>query len=118
MFADQQRGAKQSLLRRWLRGETDLVVMHGADTGIPCSIQLRGMAIAVSREQVLQIGRQALHNRIAGSDAFQSWYVALDGRRVAIKWLVSQVSGLPVSAFTSDEARRVLRQLGIEVWSV
>jgi hypothetical protein len=46
---------------------------------------------------------------------YQSWYVVVDNQRVAVKWLVSQITGLPVSAFVSDEARRLLVQLGIKV---
>jgi len=39
----------------------------------------------------------------------------VDSQRVAVKWRVSQITELPVSAFGSDEAQRFLGQLGIEV---
>jgi hypothetical protein len=42
-------------------------------------------------------------------------YVVVDEQQVAPKWLVSQLFGLPVNAFATDEARRVLAHLGIEV---
>jgi hypothetical protein len=42
-------------------------------------------------------------------------YVLLDGQRVAPKWLVSQLTNYPVGSFTTDKARRLLGQLGIEV---
>jgi hypothetical protein len=47
--------------------------------------------------------------------SYQSWYVPVDGHKVAPKWLVSQLTGLPASAFVTDEARRVLAQLGVKV---
>jgi hypothetical protein len=46
---------------------------------------------------------------------FQSWYVVVGNERVAPKWLVSQITGLPVSNFSTKEALRLLVQLGIEV---
>ena len=43
------------------------------------------------------------------------WSVTMEGRPVALKWLVSQLSGVPRGEFHTDEARRVARQLGLEV---
>ena len=48
---------------------------------------------------------------------YQVWYVQVDDQQVPPKWLVSKLTGLPVNAFHTNEARRVLHQLGIEVCS-
>jgi hypothetical protein len=64
----------------------------------------------------MKIARNALLSKRVGVNSSRlTWYVAVGGQRVGPKWLVSQVTGLPVSAFHTDEARRVLQQLGVEV---
>jgi hypothetical protein len=44
--------------------------------------------------------------------------VEVDSKRVAPKWLVKVLTELPVSAFTTGEARRVLHCLGIQLLQV
>jgi hypothetical protein len=66
-------------------------------------------------EQVFETARESLAETSDGPNRYQTWYVMIDGQRVAAKWLVSQITGLPVSAFVSDEARHLLTQLGIKV---
>jgi hypothetical protein len=67
-----------------------------------------------------QGGRQAeaLAEGHTDSTNYQSSFVLVDGQRVAPKWLVSQLTGLPVNSFHTGDARRVLQQLGIEVRSI
>jgi len=67
---------------------------------------------------VINVARQALAEGRGDPSRYQSWYVPIDGQRVSPKWLVSQLTGLPVSAFVTGEARRLLEQLGIEVMRV
>jgi hypothetical protein len=78
------------------------------------SPQLRGIAISLTPEQVLDRARQALAHRRGDPARYASWYVDVDGQRVALKWLVSQVVDLPVGSFSTSEARRLLGQLGIK----
>jgi hypothetical protein len=98
--------------------------LYGSDTPLrqPANIEsitgkatLRGVEIALTGNQVFAFTRKALKQDDRTAFSYQSWYVQVDGVRVSPKWLVSLLSGLPVSAFHSDEARRVLSQLGIEV---
>lgn len=42
------------------------------------------------------------------------WVARFETNELPVKWLMSQLSGLPVSEFTTSEALRVLAQLGIE----
>ena len=67
-------------------------------------------------DEVLTAARQALVEGRGRPSNYRSWYVQVDDQRVGPKWLVSQLTGLPVSAFVADEARRALRQLGIPVY--
>lgn len=78
-------------------------------------IALHGVEITLTPEQILEKGRLALVNGNNHATDYQSWYVCVDDRRVAPKWLVSQITGLPVGSFHTGDARRVLEQLGVEV---
>jgi hypothetical protein len=77
--------------------------------------RLRGVEIALTADQALVRARQALAANSRGCDRFHSWYILLDGRRIAPKWLMTQLSGLPTSAFTTQEALWVLAHIGIVV---
>jgi len=67
--------------------------------------------------QVFDVARQALAEGKGNPGCYQSWYVLIEEQRVSPKWLVSLLTGLPVSDFHSSAARRMLIQLGIEVRS-
>ena len=77
-------------------------------SGIVYKAQLRGVEIKLTPDEVLQIARQALIEGQGSPGSYQSWYVEVDGRRVAPKWLVSILTGLPVGSFVTNEARRTL----------
>ena len=77
---------------------------------------LRGIEIALTPQQIMEEARSALEKE-QNILKYQVWYVQVDDQKVPPKWLISQLTGLPVNAFHTDEARRVLQQLGIEVYS-
>ncbi len=108
-------GRQLSELHDWLHGHPpDRCLMSAHKPGHRV-IKLRGVGIAASASQIMDVARAKVGQGGDGADEYQSWYVLVDGVRVAPKWLVSQIAGLPVSRFSTDEARRVLGQLGIEV---
>ena len=78
----------------------------------PC---LRGIEINYTKQKALNLARQALRENAKPATRTYSWYVKLGNKQVSPKWLVSLLTDLPVRAFVTDEARRVLAQLGIEV---
>jgi hypothetical protein len=78
---------------------------------------LRGVEITCTADEALAVARQALRSGARDSERFNRRYVLVDGRRVGVKWLASQLTGLPADAFISREARRVLGQIGVEVRS-
>jgi hypothetical protein len=77
--------------------------------------RIRGVEVTLTPEQVFDIAVEALSEGWGAPERYESWCVPVNGNRVAPKWLVSRISGLPVAAFTTDDARRLLAQLGVEV---
>jgi hypothetical protein len=106
------RGRKQSELYDWLHGGPLPLTRSHIQRDIP---RIRGVTVALTPEQVFDTARRAMAETSDGLGCHQSWCVMIDGQCVAAKWLVSQITGLPVSAFVSDEARRLLMQLGVKV---
>ncbi len=77
--------------------------------------RLKGMEISLCPEQVLDKARGALAEGRGKPDNYRSWYVRVDDRRVAPKWLAEVLTGLSRKDFTTQEARRVLTRLGVKV---
>jgi hypothetical protein len=52
------------------------------------------------------------------SAAYQvrSWYVDINGERISPKWAAQYLFDVPVNQFSADEARRVLRRLGLNCY--
>jgi hypothetical protein len=104
-------GRRQTLLRDWLHDDPQPL--------LPITPQgrarIRGIEIMLTAEEVMERACQALAAGNSNSQAYQSWYVQVDAHRVSPKWLVNQLTGMSAGEFHSDEARRVLAQLGIEV---
>ncbi|GBF31842.1 hypothetical protein DCCM_0026 [Desulfocucumis palustris] len=75
---------------------------------------IKGKEISLTLEQIYEKARlEMLVDR--HYSRYRSWYVPIDGERVSPKWLVSKISELPVSRFETEDALRVLAQLGVEV---
>jgi hypothetical protein len=105
------RGRKQAELYDWLYGAPPPMPSHMSRV----APHIRGIRVTLTPEQVFESARSALAKTPGQSNRYQSWYVVVDNQQVSVKWLVSQITGLPVSAFVSDEAWRLLVQLGIKV---
>jgi hypothetical protein len=111
-------GTKLGQLRAWLHGQVwapqprpeRLVAPRGGG-----SVTIWGVRLSMRREEVLAQGRAALAAGTPGASHYRDWYVLLDDKPVAAKWLVSVISGLPVSQFDAANARRVLLALGVDV---
>ena len=114
-------GIKAAQFKRWLYGpQTDHLKppikrghhspRHGGT--------IHGCFLSLTPARILDQARTALHKGEGDPSNFRGWYALVDGQRVGTKWLVSLISGLPVSAFTAGEARRVLARLNIEIYRV
>lgn len=110
-------GRKLSVLHQWLYGQSSQSLCQPLMTRRTGKIVLNGVEISLTKVKILELARQALADNKGKPYNYQTWYVLIDGQRVSPKWLVSEVTGLPVSSFHSQSARRVLQQLGIEVYS-
>lgn len=110
-------GQKISALYDWLHGSPPptSVTPNNSLTNKHKKPCLRGIQISYTKEKVLKLARQALRQNAKTATRTYSWYVQLGEKRISPKWLVSLLTDLPVSAFVTDEARRVLTQLGITV---
>jgi len=110
-------GKKLAELHSWLYGKSSqqhtsqVVASNG-------KAYIHGIEVVMTPTQVLDIARCALAQGQGDPTNYQSWYTLVDGQRVAPKWLVSQLTGLPVSTFQAREARNVLQRLGIGVYRV
>ncbi|MEG3905388.1 hypothetical protein QUB19_10500 [Microcoleus sp. B4-C5] len=108
-------GKKLATLHDWLYGKPpELASRQAIDLqGKAC---LKGIEVVMTAAEVLDVARQALVEGKGNPASYQSWYVLVGDRRVSPKWVVSLLTGLPVSAFHSIAARRMLQQLGVEIY--
>ena len=108
-------GKKLATLHDWLHGGPPKLRYNSSmltETNRAC---IRGVEVTLATEQVFDIAAEALAEGWGEPDRYESWCIPLNGQCVAPKWLVSQISGLPVGAFTTGDARRLLARLGVEV---
>jgi hypothetical protein len=106
-------GYQAAVLHDWLYGAPPAPSPGRAPRA--ARVCLRGKVIQAGQAVALDIARQGIAANQSEARRYQAWYVAVEGQRVAPKWLVGKLAGLPVHAFTTGEARRVLAQLGIPV---
>ncbi|HPL29166.1 MAG TPA: hypothetical protein PLG21_14040, partial [Anaerolineae bacterium] len=78
------------------------------------SFHIRGHSGTLSVEKVLTVAREALAAGLPAEAAdYRSWAVVVDGRRIGLKWLFRQATGL--DSFNTSHARDILgRRLGFE----
>jgi hypothetical protein len=107
-------GKRLAALHDWLYEKCNLRNEYetGQSSG---AAKIRGVTLDFNAEEVLQIANEQLRLNPQAAFAYQSWFVPLGEQQISPKWLVSKLTGLPVSGFHSDEARRVLAQLGVKV---
>lgn len=77
--------------------------------------RLRGVRVSMTTDRARDLARKALSDTEGEISRFHAWYVPIDGKRVAPKWMASQITGLNPAGFGTTEALRFLGQLGITV---
>ena len=95
-------GRRQVELRDWLY--TDLAEAQTAPTTAQSKTRIRGVEITPTQDQIFDLARKKLSDDQKGADSYQAWYVQIEDKQVAPKWLVSQLTGLPVSSFHSQRS--------------
>jgi hypothetical protein len=84
----------------------------------PVRFKLRGTEYEITPAEAITVACRSLKNDVLKSLRPTAWYALVDGQRIPPKWLVSQLTGVPVGEFHSIEARRVLAELGMFVRQV
>lgn len=124
-FAEGATGVQQQQLKKWLYGlenfesfaltKKNKIKSNGSKRNFAV---LKGRKIFLTKNEIYKRGRFAIENEGKGFENFRAWYVLINQKKVGVKWLAAEVTDLPVSAFTSREARRFLQNLGIKVESL
>lgn len=109
-------GCKLTELRNWLHKNVSVLPDDYTKVVKQGKASLRGIEIALTSEQVMERINDALAKR-NNIPKYQMWYVQVGDKRVSLKWVVNQLTGLPVSAFHTNEAKQVLQQLGVAICS-
>ena len=109
-------GYKLGELRNWLYAEVSGLSNNQAEVIQQGKTYIRGIEIELTPEQVIEIAHTALAKE-QNPPKYQMWYVQVGDQKVPPKWLVNQLTGLPVNTFHTNEAKRVLYQLGIQISS-
>jgi hypothetical protein len=107
-------GRQIALLHDWLHGG-HVRLQSDADEADGKPIEFRGETIERTASEVLAFAQRRAEADPEGASRFQAWYVQAGDEKVAPKWLVSELTGIPVSDFRTSGARRVLDQIGIKV---
>ena len=110
-------GKKLSILHQWLYGQTPEYLHTPKENTVKGKATLKGIEVKLSTSKILALARQGLIESQGKPYNYQTWYVLVDDKKVSPKWLVSLLTGLPVSSFHSIKARKMLQQLGIEIYS-
>lgn len=110
-------GRKLSILHDWLYGDSSSLRKEQGVVSTKGRVFIQSVEVTLTSEQILDIARQGITAKKQKATHCQSWYVPVDSQRVALKWLVSQITGLPVSSFHTESAKKVLWQLGVPVLS-
>lgn len=109
-------GVQLTHLKSWLyQGSEALYSPEPSDSyeTVPVQFRLKGTGYKISQAEAIAVARSAMKNGFLKGLRATAWYVLVDDQRIPPKWLVSQLTGVPVSDFHSMEARRVLAQLGL-----
>jgi len=88
------------------------------EASIKNDIIFRGKKLNLTKQEILDIAAINLQEDPIGAARFESWYVSIGNQKVAPKWLLSLITSIPVGQFRTADARRILTQLGIEVYRI
>lgn len=106
-------GRKLSVLYEWLYGTSPDRPRRTKIHDGP--VKFRGIEMRVDANDVFAVARQSLLHDATDAYAVSTWYVEIDRRRVAVKWLMKQVTGRQVHQFSTSDALTFFDRLGIKV---
>ncbi|MBK8989768.1 MAG: hypothetical protein IPM39_27530 [Chloroflexi bacterium] len=113
-------GTKLTELRNWLweisptipRVEEQVVMPNvGRVTAV-----LRGRTLSLTTAEAEEHLSSSLFTAPDSARQVRGWYVVIGGEKASPKWAAHHLFDVPVSDFSADEARRVLRKLGLNCY--
>lgn len=107
-------GRQLSGLYRWLYGTDAGPTPDDVGATEQVVVQVRGTTLQTTRREALQALREAFQAGNSRPGRFQTWHVVIDGEPVSAKWAVAQLTGLGRGDFHTDDAKRVLKKLGLQ----
>lgn len=118
VFTSGSSGKRLAEMHDWLYGENSPLRNEKNETKL-AEVYIQGIRLQTNEAQIRSIiQKEITQNGIKDLQNFQSWFVPIDEIKVSPKWLISRLTGLPVSKFHSGQARKVLQNLGIKVQRV
>lgn len=115
IFTSGSSGRRLAEMHDWLYGENSPLRNEKTETVLK-EVYIKGIQLRTDEKQIRSIiQKEITQNGIKYLQNFQSWFVPIDEFKISPKWLISKLTGLPVSKFHSDQARKVLQKLGIKV---
>lgn len=118
VFTSGSSGKRLAEMHDWLYGENSPLRNEQNETNL-AEVYIQGIRLQTNEAQIRSIIQKEIsQNGIKDLQNFQSWFVPIDEIKVSPKWLISRLTGLPVSKFHSGQARKVLQKLGIKVQRV
>lgn len=114
-------GKQLTALRNWLWGSDEMPASPVIEQEVMANV---GRVTAVLRGHTLSLTTAEAEERLSSSlftapdsaRQVRDWYVVIGGEKVSPKWAAHQLFGVSVSDFSADEARRVLRKLGLNCY--
>jgi len=110
-------GRKLSTLHQWLYGKNRDCLELISPSKQTDKVLFKGIEFNFKDINFYEVVRQALAQGKGKPYNYQTWYILIDNQKISPKWLVSQLTGLPVSSFHSQAARQMLQKLGIKIYS-
>ena len=114
-------GKKLTELRNWLWG-SEMLFSRPLDVEIvtphttPQAVVLRGHTVTLTTDEALGRLQVGIIHEPDFARQTRNWYVDIAGEKISPKWAAQYLFGVSVSQFSADEARRVLRKLGLNCY--
>lgn len=121
IISDGGAGQKLTELRNWLWG-AELSSTRLDERGFvaakttPQTAILRGRTITLTTSETMEHLLAGIAQELDSAHQVRNWYVDINGEKISPKWAAQYLFGVPVNQFSADEARRVLRKLGLNCY--
>lgn len=121
IISDGTAGRKLTALRNWLWGkelpptkpeEPEFVKAKTT----PQMAVLRGHTVTLTTAETIERLQEGIAQEQDSARQVRSWYVDINKEKISPKWAAQYLFGVSVNRFSADEARRVLRRLGLNCY--